>query len=86
MGVDGVKVDAQSVLSSLRLRQGKGGYDLVLAYHMALQRSVRANFGVGGGGHIQDESSATNVTSTTTGSVRLQILPLLSVRLTIIIS
>ena len=56
MGVDGVKVDAQSVLSSLRLRQGKGGHDLVLAYHKALQRSVLANFG---GGHIQN-SSITN--------------------------
>ena len=62
MGVDGVKVDAQSVLSSLRLRQGKGGHDLVLAYHKALQRSVHDNFG---GGHIQD-SSATSSTSGTT--------------------
>ena len=45
MGVDGVKVDAQSVLASLRGPRG-GGYELVSAYHSALKRSVGHMFGM----------------------------------------
>lgn len=47
MGVDGVKVDAQSLIGSLRSERG-GGYSLTLAYHVALKASISSNFGEAG--------------------------------------
>ena len=44
MGVDGVKVDAQSILSSLSGERG-GGYMLTSKYHRALKQSVGNYFG-----------------------------------------
>ena len=44
MGVDGVKVDAQSLIGSLRSERG-GGFGLTLAYHIALKASISSNFG-----------------------------------------
>ena len=44
MGVDGVKVDAQALISSLKGSKG-GGYELASNYHIALKDSVGEIFG-----------------------------------------
>ena len=44
MGVDGVKVDAQALISSLKGSKG-GGYELASNYHIALKNSVGETFG-----------------------------------------
>ena len=44
MGVDGVKVDAQALISSLKGSKG-GGYELASNYHIALKNSVGEIFG-----------------------------------------
>lgn len=50
MGVDGVKVDAQSIVSSLSDERG-GGWELALDFHRGLKQAVGSHFGDGGREH-----------------------------------